>query len=95
MRDFFAPQKYAIRTQEANEMGMLARALKDHLKEVGWALFFILACLYVILGREIGYDTMMWVCIGFAVIVLSFFIMIILGELLWVGFLKRILRRER
>ncbi len=79
-------------------MGMLARALKDHLKEVGWALFlifFILACLYVILGRDIGYDTMMWVCIGFAVIVSSVFIMIILGEVLWVGFLKRILRRER
>lgn len=79
-------------------MGTLARALKDHLKEVGWALFlvfFILGCLYVILGRDIGYDTMMWICIGFAVIVLGLFMMIILGELLWVGILKRILRRER
>ncbi len=79
-------------------MAVLGRALGDHLKEVGWALFlifFILGCLYVILGRDIGYHTMMWVCIGFAVIILGLFIMIILGELLWVGILKKILRRKK
>jgi len=72
-------------------MGMLARALGDHLKEVAWALFltfFILGCLYLIFGRHLGYEHIIWVCLGFAVIVLGVFMMIILGELLWLGLLK-------
>jgi len=68
-------------------MGMLARALSDHLKEIAWALFLIfllLACLIVIFGRELGFDSVLWVCLGFAAIVLGFFGMLILGELLWI-----------
>jgi len=76
-------------------MGMLARALSDHLKEIAWALFLIflfLACLFVIFGRELGFDSVLWVCLGFAAIVLSLFGMLILGELLWTVIWK-VLRR--
>jgi len=68
-------------------MGMLARALSDHLKEMAWALlliFLFLACLFVIFGRELGFDSVLWVCLGFAAIVLGLFGMLILGELLWI-----------
>jgi len=30
----------------------------------------------------------MWVCLGFAGIIIGLFMMIILGKLLWLGFLK-------
>ena len=76
-------------------MGMLARALSDHLKEIAWALFLIflfLACLFVIFGRELGFDSVLWVCLGFAVIVLGLFGMLILGELLWIA-IGKVLRR--
>ena len=76
-------------------MGMLARALSDHLKEIGWALFLIfllLACLFVIFGRELGFDSVLWVCLGFAAIVLGLFGILILGELLWISIWK-VLRR--
>ena len=76
-------------------MGVLARALFDHLKEIAWALFlifFFLACLLVIFGRELGFDSVLWVCLGFALIVLGLFGMIILGQLLWIGIWK-VLRR--
>ena len=72
-------------------MGMLASALGDHLKEIAWALFlifFILGCLYLIFGRQLGYETMIWICLGFAMIVIGLFMMILLGELLWLGILK-------
>lgn len=72
-------------------MGLLARALGDHLKEVAWALFlifFILGCLYLIFGRQLGYETMIWICLGFALIIIGLFMMIILGELLWLVILK-------
>lgn len=76
-------------------MGMLARALSGHLKEIGWALFLIflfLGCLLVIFGRELGFDSVFWVCLGFALIILGLFGMIILGQLLWIGIWK-VLRR--
>jgi hypothetical protein len=69
-------------------MGMLVRALYDHLKEIAWALFlilFLLACLFVIFVRELGFDSVLWVCLGFAAIVLGFFGMLILGELIWIA----------
>jgi hypothetical protein len=69
-------------------MGMLTRALSDHLREIAWALFLIflfLFCLFVIFGRELGFDSVLWVCLGFAAIVLGLFGLLILGELLWVG----------
>jgi hypothetical protein len=72
-------------------MGMLARALLGHLKEIGWALFLIflfLGCLLVIFGRELGFDSVFWVCLGFALVVLGLFGMIILGQLLWIGIWK-------
>jgi fatty acid desaturase len=80
-----------IKNKEEKHMGMLARALGDHLKEVAWALFLILlilACLYLIFGRHLGYETTIWICLGFALIVIGLFMMIILGELLWLGILK-------
>ncbi len=61
-------------------MGILTRALIDHLKEVGWALFLIillLACLWVIFGRHLGYETIFWICLSFAVIVTAVLMMII------------------
>jgi hypothetical protein len=64
-------------------MGVLARALFDHLKEIAWALFLILlllACLLVIFGRELGFDSVLWVCLGFALIVLGLFGRIIAGK---------------
>jgi len=70
---------------------MLAHALSDHLKEIAWALFLIflfLACLFVIFGRELGFESVLWVCIGFAAIVLGLFGMLILGELLWIVICK-------
>jgi len=76
-------------------MGMLARALSDHLKEIAWALFLIflfLISLFVIFGRELGFDSVLWVCLGFAVIVLGLFGMLILGELLWIA-IGKVLRR--
>jgi hypothetical protein len=76
-------------------MGMLVRALSDHLKEIAWALFLIfllLACLLVIFGRELGFDSLLWVCLGFAVIVLGLFGMLILGELIWIA-IGKVLRR--
>jgi hypothetical protein len=81
-------------------MGMLARALFDHLKEIGWALFLIfvfLGCLLVIFGRELGFDSVFWVCLGFVLIVLGLFGMIVLGQLLWIGIWKLLRRlfRER
>jgi len=69
-------------------MGMLVRALSDHLKEIIWALFlilFLLACLFVIFGRELGFDPVLWVCLGFAAIVLGLFGMLLLGELIWIA----------
>lgn len=69
-------------------MGMLVRALYDHLKEIAWALFLIfllLFCLFVIFGRELGFDSVLWVCLGFAAIVLGFFGMLLLGELIWIA----------
>jgi hypothetical protein len=72
-------------------MGMLARALGDHLKEVAWALFLIflfLGCLFLIFGRHLGYETIIWICLGFVVIVTALFMMIILGELFWVGIVR-------
>lgn len=69
-------------------MGRFARALVDHLKEVTWALFLIvlfLGCLFVIFGRHLGYDTIVWICVGFVVIVISLFTMIILGNLLCIA----------
>jgi len=76
-------------------MGMLVRALSDHLKEIAWALFLIfllLACLLVIFGRELGFDSLLWVCLGFAVIVLGLFGTLILGELIWIA-IGKVLRR--
>lgn len=72
-------------------MMILARALFDHLKEISWALiliFFILVCLLVIFGRELGFDSVFWVCFGFALIVLGLFGMILLGQLLWIWIWK-------
>ena len=69
-------------------MGLFARALVDHLKELAWALFLIvlfLGCLFVIFGRHLGYDTIVWICLGFAVIVTAVFTMIILGNLLCIA----------
>ncbi len=68
-------------------MSMLARALENHLKEVAWALFlFILGCLYLIFERQLGYGNIIMsrLC-GDCV---RPFMMIILGELLWLGFLR-------
>lgn len=76
-------------------MGMLARALSDHLKEIAWALlliFLFLLCLLVIFGRELGFDSLLWVCLGFAGIVTGFLAMVVLSELLWIGF-KKLLKR--
>ncbi len=76
-------------------MGMLGRALSDHLKEIAWALFLIflfLICLFVIFGRELGFDSVLWVCLGFAAIILGLFGMLILGELLWIV-MGKVLRR--
>ncbi len=72
-------------------MGILARALFDHLKEIAWALFLIflfLGCLLAIFGRELGFDSVFWVCLGFALIVLGLFGMILLGQLFWIGIWK-------
>ena len=66
-------------------MRMLARALSDHLRQIAWALFLIfllLACLFVIFGRKLGFDSWLWVSVGFAEIVLGLFGMLILDELL-------------
>ena len=38
----------------------------------------------MIFGRELGFDSVLWVCLGFAVIVLGLFGMLIFGELIWV-----------
>ncbi len=72
-------------------MGMLTRALGDHLKETAWALFlifFILGSLFLIFGRHLEYENIIWVCLGFVGILLGLFMMIILGEILWLGILK-------
>jgi hypothetical protein len=84
-----------VRNGGRKRMGMLARALSDHLKEIAWALFLIfllLVCLFVIFGRELGFDSVLWVCLGFAAIVLGLFGMLILGELLWI-LIWKVLRR--
>lgn len=72
-------------------MAMLARALGDHLKEVAWALFLIfvfVGCLFFIFGRHLGYGAIIWICLGFVLIVTALFIMIILGELFWIGIVR-------
>ncbi len=72
-------------------MSILTRALIDHLKEVGWALFLIfliLACLWVIFGRHLGYETIFWICLSFAVIVTAVLVAIILGNLLCIAIVK-------
>jgi hypothetical protein len=76
-------------------MGMLARALSDHLKKIAWALFLIflfLIWIFVIFGRELGFDSVLWVCLAFAAIILALFGMIILGELFWVA-IGKVLQR--
>ncbi len=70
---------------------MLFRALGGHLKELGWVFFlvcFILGCVYLIFGRHLGYETMIWICLAFALIVMGLFVMIVLGEILLFGILK-------
>src|SRR5512136_1652179 len=92
---FFGAGSMVVRNRWEKMMGMLARALFDHLKEIAWAFFLIflfLACLFVIFGRELGFDSVLWVCLGFAVIVIGLFGMLILGELLWTAIWK-VLRR--
>ena len=64
-------------------MEMLARTLSDHLRQIARALFLIfllLACLFVIFGRKLAFDSWLWVSLGFAEIVLGLFDMLILGE---------------
>jgi hypothetical protein len=94
-RGFICFWKNGNKESMGDMMGMLTRALFDHLKEIAWALFLIflfLACLLMIFGRELGFDSVLWVCLGFALIVLGLFTMIIVGELLWIVFWK-VLRR--
>lgn len=72
-------------------MGMLARALGDHLKEVAWVLFLIflfLGSLFLIFGRHLGCENIIWICLGFVLIVAALFMMIILGELFWIGIVR-------
>jgi hypothetical protein len=73
-------------------MSDLGRALFNYFKQVAWALFLVYlilggaACLF---GKQIGYDTVLWVCLGIALLVTVTFISIylfdsfrvILGEL--------------
>jgi hypothetical protein len=90
-RGFSPSGDMLIKNKGEKNRGMLTRALADHLKEVAWALFLffvILGCLYLILGRHAGYETMIWICLGFALIIIGLFVMIILGELLCLGILK-------
>jgi hypothetical protein len=53
-------------------MGKLARETLEHLKDVAWAVFLlylVLAGLALIFGREVGYATMAWICLGFALLI--------------------------
>jgi hypothetical protein len=88
---FLPPGNMLIKNKWEKNMGMLVRALADHLKEAAWALFliiFVLGCLYLIFGRHLGYETMIWICLGFAVVLIGLFMMIIMGELLWIGIVR-------
>jgi len=72
-------------------MGLLARALGDHLREIAWALFLIflfLGGLFLTFGRHLGYETIIWICLGFLAVVTALFMMIILGELFWIGIMR-------
>jgi hypothetical protein len=94
-RSYLWGWKYGSKESRGDRMGMLARALSDHLKEISWALlliFLFLFCLFGIFGRELGFDSVLWVCLGFVGIVTGLFAMIILGELLWVA-IKKSLKR--
>ncbi|KAF0218956.1 MAG: hypothetical protein FD174_2472 [Geobacteraceae bacterium] len=82
-------------------MRKFSRDLIEHLLEVGWALFLLylfLACLALIFGRSVGYEITPWVCLGFALVVTAIFAVIILGNLLWLGFVgifRRLFNRPK
>jgi len=82
----FVPGRMVIITRWGHD-GDGARALLDHLREIAWAfllIFLFLACLLVIFGRDLGFDSIIRVCLSLALIVLGPFGMITLSELLWI-----------
>jgi hypothetical protein len=53
-------------------MGKLTRDTLEHLKEVSWVVFLlylVLAGLFLLFGRQVGYATMAWICLGFALLI--------------------------
>ncbi len=72
-------------------MGKFARDTIEHLKLVFWVAFLvylILAALMVLFGRHIGYDTMGWVCLGFASLITVVFAVIFAINLVWAVLIK-------
>lgn len=92
---------YSFRWYYNNAMNDLRRALATYFKQVLWALFLVylvLGGVAYLFGKQIGYDAVLWVCIGIAILIAVTFISIyvfdslriIVGEVL-----KRLRHRKR
>ncbi len=82
-------------------MSDLSRVLFNYFKQVAWALFLvylILGGVAYLFGKQIGYDTILWVCLGIALLVTVTFISIYLIDSLRVIIgeaMKRLIRRSK
>lgn len=78
-------------------MEKLARETWECLKEVSWAvslLYLVLVGLILVFGRQVGYATMAWISLGFALLIAMVF-GVILGINLLVVAAYRAFKRFR
>jgi hypothetical protein len=69
-------------------MGKFLYDLKDHLKEVSWVLillYLLLGFVILIFSRFIGFNVILWICLGLAILITFVFASIILGNLILTG----------
>jgi hypothetical protein len=79
-------------------MGELTRDAVDHFKEVAWAVFLlylVLAALTVLFGRHLGYDTMAYISLGFAVLITLVFAIIFAINLIYAVVVRSLRNRRR
>jgi len=79
----------------AANMGEWKRDTIEHFKMVFWVVFLLylfLAALALVFGRQAGYATMAWICLGFALLITIVFGAIFAVNLLCV-LIIRALRR--
>ena len=84
-------------TTDENDMGNLTRDAIDQFKEVAWAvflLFLVLVALTALFGRHLGYATMAYISLGFAILITLVFAVIFAINLIY-AVVIRALRNRR